>query len=182
MNSSKFYIMNKQMLKNSMTHGAIISLVLVTYAIIIYLLDINLYNPNTKYKFLSYFSYIIIALGIYFSTKNYRNTQLEGYIKYGQSLGYGTLTGVFSSIVYSLYVIVFFKFIDPDILQYIFDITEQQLIDNGLSSVEIDQAMQISKKIIFPSIVIGTVFGNTLVAFIFSLISSAFLKKNKIEE
>ena len=171
--------MQKQLLRSSMTHGAFIGIALIAYSLLIYLLGIDLYSPAAEYKSLSYVIYIIINVGIFISIKVYRNSELDGYISYGKSLGYGTLTGLFASIIYTLYIIILFKFIDPSLLEFILDVTEQGLIDQGFSNTEITQSMPIARRIVFPAIVAGTIFGNTVVGFIFSLIASIFLRKEK---
>ena len=58
--------------KSAMIHGAIIGVLLIVYSLALYLLEVDLYSPDSSYKFLSYFSYIIIAVGIAISIRFYR--------------------------------------------------------------------------------------------------------------
>jgi hypothetical protein len=169
--------MDKEMLKSSMTNGAIIGAALIVYSLILYLVGINEFNPNREFSIFSIVPYIIIITGIVWGQIFYRDKVLNGNITYGRSLGYGVMLGVFFAILQTFYLIIFMKFIDTDVLQYIFDITEQSMIDQGLSTADIDKSMVMVKKMTFPMMMIGGIVGNAFMALIISLISSAFIKK-----
>jgi len=165
------------MLKSSMTHGAIIGAALIVFSLILYIAGYNEFNPNRKFGVLSLIPYIIMIGGILWGQINYRNNNLNGNITYGYSLGYGVMIGVGFAIIQTAYILIFMKFIDKDVLQYIYDVTEQSLIDQGLTTADIDKSMVMVKKMTFPSMMIGGVIGNAFMSFIISLITSAFVKK-----
>ncbi len=171
--------MNKEMLKSAMTHGAIIGASIVVYSLVLYMFGYDEFNPNRKFSFLSLVTNFIIIGGIIWAQINYRNKSLNGIISYGHSIGYAMLVGAFYAIIYTFYLILFFKFIDTDKLQYIFDVTEQNLIDSGMTTADIDKSMVMVKKMTFPSMLLGGIFGNAFFALIVSLISSIFIKKEK---
>ncbi len=165
------------MWKNAMTHGAILGAVLVVYSVILYVLDVNVYNPKGSAKYWSYLNYLLIAVGLFIAQKNYRDSVLSGVITYSKSLGYGVWVGVFASVITTFYSVIFIKFIDPGVMEYIFDITEQQMIDKGLAEAEITKAMEMTRKVTFPMMIIGGLITYAFISFVLSLITSIFVKK-----
>jgi hypothetical protein len=74
---------------------------------------------------------------------------------------------------------LFFKFIATDELEKIFAQTEERLYNQGMSEDQIEMAMQMTRKMTTPlTMAIGTIFSYTFMGFIFSLITSSFIKKN----
>lgn len=165
--------------KSAMTHGAMLGAALVIFSVLLYVFNVDVYNPNSSQRAISWLSYLILIVGLFIAQMNYRDTVLDGSISYTKLLGYGVLVGVFASIISTFYMIIFFKFIDPEVMQYIYDMSEQQMIDKGLSDADIDKAMEITKKITFPMMVIGGLIGYAFVSFIISLITSIIIKKEK---
>jgi len=162
---------------NAMTYGLILGIALVVYSLLLYIIGIDLYDPKGSGRYLSWVSYIIMLVAIIFSTKTYRDKIQGGTLTYSKALGLGTLIGLFSSILLALYTIIFLKFIDPNVMQYIMDVAQQNMEEQGLPEAQITKALEMSAKIMFPSMIIGTIIGNTFFAFVFSLFTSIFLKK-----
>ncbi len=162
---------------NAMTYGLILGIALTVYSLLLYIIGADIYNPQSAARYLSWVSYLIIIGGIIYGTKNYRDKVLGGTITYSKSLGFGTLLGLFASFLVTLYTIIFLKFIDPNVIQYILDMTRQNLEAQGLQDTQIDKAIELTGKIMFPSMVIGSLIGTTFIAFVISLFTSIFLKK-----
>lgn len=169
--------MNKEMLKSAMTHGAIIGAILISYSVILYIAGYNQFNPSKQFNILGMIPNLLMIAGIVWAQINFRDKVLNGNITYGKSLGYGTFLGVFFGILQTFYLIIFMLFIDTDVLQYIYDVSEQAMIEQGLSTADIDTAMAATKKMTLPMMMIGGVIGTTFTSFVVSLVSSAFVKK-----
>jgi uncharacterized membrane protein (DUF106 family) len=95
----------------------------------------------------------------------------------------GTLVSFFGSLIIAFFIYVFYTFIDPKALDMIFVQVENQMYNQGLSDTEIEMAVEMTKKMTNPPFMaIGTVIGLTFWGFLFSLITSAFIKKNNGNE
>jgi len=127
-------------------------------------------------------SLIIYGLNIFFivyGTKYLRDHYQNGQITYGKALGSGVLISLFMSILVAFFIFMFFKFLAPDELEKIYTQAEENMYNQGLSEEQIETAMQMTRKFTTPiTMALGTIFSYTFLGFIFSLITSSFIKKN----
>jgi len=172
--------MDNEMLKSSMYHGAMVGAGIIIFSILAFVFGYDEFSPNEKFNFLSLIPYFIIIFGIILGQKNFRDKILDGKITYGKSVGYGVLVAIFASILHSFYLIIFLKYIEPATLQLIFDITEQNFINSGMSSTEIKEVMTLSKKFILPSLIFGIAINYGIFGLIISLFSSIKIKNVKV--
>lgn len=162
-------------MQNSMKWGFYTGLALIALSLIFYILNVD---PNNRG--LQFLSYPILIAGIVFGTKIYRDNALEGFISYGRSVGSGVLISLFASIIIALYTYLFFAFVDPSFVEKILEITEQDMIDRGMSDQDIDMGMEMARKFTTPGMMaVTSIFIYTFMGLIFSLLTSFFLKKNK---
>lgn len=165
--------MKSSLLKNSMNFGAINGASIMILSLLIYIIGIQ---QNIL------ISVIIYGLNIFFivyGTKHLRDQYQNGQITYGKALGSGTLISLFMSILVAFFIFLFFKFMAPDELEKIYAQAEERLFNQGMSEDQIEMAMQMTRKMTTPfTMAIGTIFSYTFLGFIFSLITSSFIKKN----
>ncbi|RLD60917.1 MAG: hypothetical protein DRI95_14865 [Bacteroidetes bacterium] len=158
--------------KNALNWGLIVGIVLIIYSILMYFLDLSLE------KWVSWVSYVLLIGGIVYSTIQYRDTVLGGSITYTQALGFGVIVSLYAAVLSGIYSYVFFTFIDPDFIEKIVEMTQQQMLDQGLTEDQVEQAMEMQKGFMKPWImVLISIPALTFMGFIFSLITSIFLKK-----
>jgi hypothetical protein len=163
-------------LKSSLYWGVILGVVLIIYSLLLYFVDLSLE------KWVQWVSYIIMIGGIVLATINYRNTELGGAISYGQALGFSTMVILFASLLSAIYTFVFMQFIDPGFVEKILQMTEQQLIDKGMSTEQIDMTVEMQRKFMKPWLIsLISIPGTVFFGFLFSLITSIFLKKKAAE-
>jgi hypothetical protein len=160
------------LLKSTMNYGVMLGLALVIYSLLLWMFD------ATFSQGLSYLSYVIIIGGIILATRAYRDQEQGGYISYGRALGVGTLTVLFASVITSLYTYLLFTVIDTGLVDRLMIIREEALYESGLSDDQIDMAMEMTKRFANPVFMaISGFIGTVFMGFIFSLITSIFLKK-----
>ncbi len=158
--------------KTALTHGAILGVVYVLYSILLYLLDLNFE------KWASWANYLIMIIAIIWATKSYRDNIEKGHISYSKALGYGVVVVFSSTIISALYIYIFMKYIDTDLIEKMFVMMENELMKKGLQDEEIEMAVEINKKFMSPaSLALISIPTMTFVGFIISLITSIFLKK-----
>lgn len=121
---------------------------------------------------------VILIIGIIYFTQEYRDKVLGGAISYGQALRLGLSISFFTSILVAFFTYIQFRWIDSTLAEKILDLAEQQMIQSGESDVRIDQALDILRKVTTPFLLaISTVFSVSFWGFLFSLVSSYFLKR-----
>lgn len=160
----------------SLGYGVIIALAIIVFSLILFLLNL------AKGSGLEYLSYLILLAGLFLAQINFRNKYQGGFITYGKAFTLGMLTSIFLSVIMGIYTYIFFQYIDPGAMEEAMTIVEQQMMDQGLSDMQIEQGMAIASK--FQSVGMYTVFaivGNFLIGMILSLITAIFVKKEDTE-
>lgn len=166
---------NPNILKSTMTSGAILGAALLIYSLILYMTNLTFSTA------LGYVSYVLMIGGIILGIKNYRDQEQEGYITYGRALGVGMLTVLFASIIMAAFIYVLYSMIDPGLIDKSLDIARTKLMEkHTMSDEQIESAIDMSKKFMTPLFMaFGTIVGNAFTGLIFSLIICAFMKKEK---
>lgn len=168
---------NPNRLKITATFGEYLGAALVAVSLADYLL--HLYGGSTLMNTLSY---VVFIGGIVWATLAYRNGAMGGFITYGQALRFGTQLCAFAAVILGAYTAVLVNIVDPTYLEKSFDVAAQQMADSGSYTAEqIDVAMAASRSMMTPvSIVIFSVITYSLLGFFVSLLTSAFLKKERV--
>ncbi len=124
------------------------------------------------------FSWAIYGAFVYYTIKLYRDRYLGGFIGYGKALWAGTRTGLWAGIVLGAYLFIFLKFIDPAYMDELIATAQEAYLQSGMSAAQVENLDDVIRMSTSPTVMIisGTLsvgFG----AFIFSLVISAFMKK-----
>lgn len=160
-------------LKHSATYGAIIGFALIIYAILLYIADLSLSRG------LGYISYIIIIVGLYIGIKKFRENEPSGAIKYSRALGVGVLICVFLGFIGAAFAYLQFRFIDPDLVNKILEMSEEKLLEKGLSEDMIEMQSQFMRNFMTPGMMaLSSFISYIFMGTVFSLIIAAILKKD----
>jgi hypothetical protein len=164
-------------MKNIFLQSATVNGLLIGLALIILsLLDWTLgyYGQNTAFSILSY---VVWIGGLTWSALAYRK-QIGGYISYGQAFGYSMTVAVVYAIVAAIFSLLLMQVIDPNYMETVLAMTEETLLESGLSQSQVDALIEVSSKFMHPAItIISSLFITMLLSAIISLITSAFVKK-----
>ena len=166
------------MYKSTMTTGLILGVMLVVFSLIIFLVGVNIIKPPL---WASLIQYLIFIVGIVYGTKKFRDEDLGGEISYSRAFGFGVLSCVFAAIIYGIYMILHMNFIDTDYLTKLMSAMEEEYIKAGFSEEQTDAAMSMAGKMMKSPIMMSLimVISFAFMGTIFSLVTSAFLKKEK---
>lgn len=158
--------------KNNMNFGAIAGFALIIVTVIFYFF-------NLEQNYVASFIFYVVLIGvIVIGTRFLRDKILLGHISYGRALGSGTAISLFASIIVAFYMFLFLKFIDTSAIEKMFSMMEDSMYQQGMPEEQIDMAMEMSRKFTTPfTIALGTVFSYVFWGFLFSLITSIFIKK-----
>jgi len=158
-----------------MTSGLILGIALVVFSLVLFIMGVI--KPPF---YVSILQYLIIIGGIIYGTKKYRDDDLGGEISYSKALGFGVLICVFASVISGVYLILQMTVIDPEYISKLMSVIEEEYMKAGLSEEQTDAAMKIVSKMQSPIFMaISSVVGFAFMGTIFSLVTSAFLKKEK---
>ena len=163
------------MTKYAATYG----LILGVFSILISVIDyaFGFYGQNTLIKVSGVV--VTICAIVYFTVK-YRNEQCEGYLSYGQSVGFGILLCLFAAVVSAVFTLLLITVIEPEYMTKVHEIAEQQLIEKGISGQQLDTVMEFTRKFSGPGmIVISSILSALFFGLIICLITSIFTKREK---
>ena len=126
-------------------------------------------------------NFLMIGAIIY-SVTVYRDSLNNGFISYSQSLKIGTSVVFFASVILAFYTFLFVTFINPEYLENIIKVAEQEILNSNpeISDEELDMALSMTQKMLQPQWMITlSVLGGTFmwIQRIYSLIISFFVKK-----
>ena len=162
-------------LRSSMNYGLILGLALIALSLIQYIMDI--YNSPAWVSILNYAFFIGV---IFYGTKKFRDDVLGGSISYGKAVGFGVLISLFASIIFGFFFYLLVTFIDPDYMANMMKAVEEMYLEKGMSEDQVEMAMKMVGKMQTPLLLmISSIFGFVLMGTFFSLITSAFIKKEK---
>lgn len=161
--------------KVAMHYGAMYGLASVVVGLIFYFAGADLQSKAPQW-----IGYILMIAILYMGIKNYRDQDLQGFIGYGHSLGTGVLIGLYGGIIIGFYTVLLFKYIDPDLVVKILERAEEDMLASGTPESQVEVAMEWTKKFMNPGMLfVFSVLGSAFMAMLFSLVISAFLKKEQ---
>ena len=129
-------------------------------------------------QYISWLSYLILLVGIVFVVKARRDKDLNGFISFGEGFKTGFFMSFLTSLIVSVFSLIMLKFIAPDMVDNVLKVTEQRMVDKGLSDDQVNMAMEMTRKFMTPTwmfiagLVLFTLFGTVA-----SLIVAAIFRK-----
>jgi hypothetical protein len=169
--------MKPNFVRHTAIYGLFIGLALVLLSTVDHLL--GFYSTN---KFFNLLTYAIPAGGIVWGALQFRNKEAEGFMSYGQVVGYGVLAAVFFGIIMAIYTILLVTVIDPSYVDRVQALAAEQLYATGtLTEHQIDQALEMSAKMLRNPAwsFISNLVGALLEGLIISLIAGIFIRRNR---
>ncbi|MCB0806386.1 MAG: DUF4199 domain-containing protein [Bacteroidales bacterium] len=160
--------------KHSLIFGLYLGIALIIFSLLIYLLDMM------TVSWVGYISYLLILAGVIFSSINYRDRHLNGFISYGQSLSAGFLTGLFAGILSAIFTYIFVTIMGEQYMQELLVAAEENIINSrpDITDEELDLAMGFTKNMMRPGwMSLMGFLGTAFFSLVFALIASIFIKK-----
>lgn len=156
----------------AMTYGLIIALVIIILAVLSWIFGLE---GVWWMQWTNWLAYFVV---LYFCLKNWRDQHNGGYIKYSKALSAGILFMFFASIIYAFYNVIYLTWIDPQAVERMLNMMEEQYYRRGFTEEEVAAAMAFGSKLKgtgmqFFSVIIGTTFLGVII----SLIVSIFIRK-----
>jgi hypothetical protein len=157
----------------ALKYGVLASVVIMVYSTILNVTGLS------QDKILSSLSFIFMIVAMILAMKDFRQ-QNHGFMSYGEGLGVGSLMSAVMGFLTSTFTMFYIKFIDSTLLTQGLDQVREEMERNGKDDAQIEQAMEISQKVMSPGMVfIFGVIGYLLTGFVISLIIAAILRKEK---
>lgn len=165
----------RSMFQETMLYGIIIGAVGILFSVILYMAGFNIMDPQDKtVKLLSYLNYPILLLLLWWAQTGYRKKACQGVMSYGKGVAFGALAGLWTGVLNTIFMALFIWVLEPNALNAVYDYTEVMLEEQGLSSSDIETAIEMTKKFTPIMTVVGSLFGGVIGMVVLSLITSIF--------
>ena len=152
--------------------GAILSAISIIFSVIVYVF--NLYEMS----WLSWVNYAIFLGGLIYGAILYAN-QNNNNVTYGNVFAHGFKTTAVVIVITALFTVLSTKFLFPDMVDKIVDMTRKQMEKNPQMTDEmIEQAVTMTKKFFLPFALGGAIIGTGVLGAIGAAIGAAVAKKN----
>ncbi|GEM_PF-3119042 len=130
------------------------------------------------FGFVSLFSFIAVPVLAVWYFKNKGEV-----VTLGKSVKLGVLVGLLGGLLVGIYAFIYFKFINPDIIDQIIEMSNQMLEESGiLSEEQIAKQTETSQSIFAPMQLVGNIFTGLLYGVIGGLLGGLFFKTPQREE
>ncbi len=124
--------------------------------------------------------YGLFLVAIIITQLDARSRVYNGIINFGQAFGTSMLFVVLVTAIFSVFTLIFYLFIGPEVLGEMVVIAENSLRDKGIAEDQIQAQMEFSRRIFTPvGMFIMAIVGYLFVGTIFSLLASLFTQRNK---
>ncbi len=161
------------MFQPALQYGLLIAVGLTIITLITYLAGVM------TSSWTSYLTYAVLLVGIILGTLKFRDGYSGGFISYKRALGFGTLTAFLAGIITAILGFIFYQYLAPDAIDEMRAATEKEMLAQpGITDQQIDMALQFVSPLM---LALTTLLSLTFLGFIFSLVTSVFVKKNEPE-
>jgi hypothetical protein len=149
----------------------LLSQIVITYGIQLLNMDMN--SP------IKYISYIPLVAFLLLAQKEFRDTQLGGYITFGQGFSAGFRYAIFSGLLLAVFMYLYLAILSPEVLTKSMAAQQTILEQKGMSSGDIDKAMSTATK--FGPIIgaFGIAIFYAIIGAVVSLVGAAIFKKER---
>lgn len=160
-------------------YGGIAALLLIVIGLGFHLSGLSDYkNQNNPTNWIATILNWGVMIGaIAMAMKKHRD-DLGGYMTYGRGFTVGFWASLIMAIITAVWTYVFFTLVAPDLMGIITDAARENMLKQGQSEEQVDQAMQYTTMFMNPAIftafaVIGTLFTGIII----SLITAAIVQR-----
>ena len=165
---------NASLFKNAINLGAVTGLILAILQLTFLFLGIE------EGSIIQWILYGIIIASISWGTRMFRDHANNGYLSYGESLGFGVILSVGASLIYGFAFYIYMKFLDTSYVEVILGAMELSFYESEMPEDQIKTFMDLYRSFFGPGIfAVSMMFSYSMLGFFMSLVISFFVKNTK---
>jgi lysylphosphatidylglycerol synthetase-like protein (DUF2156 family) len=157
-----------------MKYGIYLALISIIYSLILQIAGL------AGNQALGYIGLIFTIIALVMAHNEFKKS--NEFMSYGQGLGISMIIISISAALSSIFSYVYIKFVDDSLLEIIRNQAEEQMMNQGLSDSQIEQALEMQAKFSSPEMIfVFGLIGGIFFGFIIALIITAITKKTDPE-
>jgi len=153
-------------------YGLILSVVSIVYSVILMALGTSTFEQDWK----GYASFVFM-IAVVVLAHNYYKENGDGFMSYGQGFGIAFIVVIISIIISGIFTFIYLEFIDPTLMDDLWDKTAEKMQAQGQSDEAIEMGLGIAKKFFWVFFAFGGVFWGSVIG----LIVTIFTQKKRPE-
>lgn len=158
-------------------NGAVFALLLIIIMLITHMFRDSLSQHTQS---IAWGEYVLLLIAIIITQLDVRGKVYNGKMLFGQAFSTGMLFVALVTAIFSVFTLVFYLAIGPDVLNEMKVIAENSLREKGLDEDQIRTQMQFSERIFTPvGMFIMVIIGYLFIGVIMSLLASLFTQRNR---
>lgn len=151
---------------------------LILGAIMVVLTFVTQATGLSNQTWVNYADYILIIGMVILAQRAFKDKG-DSFMTFGQGLTVGSVIGVISSTINSIFLYVYMNFIDVSMIEKMREIQVEALMDQGYDQETIDTTLAMLDSVMTPGSVAGiSLLTFAFLTFVISLIITAFTKKD----
>ena len=153
---------------------------LVAALVIIVIVIVGYFSGIGQERWFGWSTFFILCIAVIWGSV-YFAKQRDGRVSFGDVFVHGFKMSIVMTLIMLVYTFIALSFLFPEMKQKGLEIARQQMEDQGkMPPEQIDQALEMVKKLFWP-MTIGTILlGNLIFGCIGALIGAAIAKKNPV--
>lgn len=165
-------------MSTTMKWGLITGMVYVIFSLISNMLGLQEAGGFSLTGLLSNGAILVVTFGtIYMGIKEYRDTELNGYLSFGQGFKSGITIAFIAALIACVFTFIYLTVIDPGFIDKIMAMTEEQWEKQGLSEEQMDGARKLTDIFMTPwAFTLITIISVVVWGLIKSLVAASLLK------
>ena len=147
----------------------------LTGIVITYVVEIAKLDPNSPIKYLGYIPLIAFLL---LAQKEHKDLH-GGYVSFGDAFMTGFKYGLFSGLLFGVFMYLYLAFLSPEVMVKILDTQRDAMVAKGAPSDQIEKSTEIMTKYGTILIAFGVAIWYIILGAIIGLIGAAIFKKER---
>lgn len=153
-------------------YGLILSAVSIAYSTILMALGTSTFEQDWK----AYMSIVFTIAAVVLAHKYYKENG-DGFMSFGQGFGLAFVAVVVSIIVSGIFTYIYVNFIDPTVMDVLWDQTAEKMQAQGQSDEAIEMGLGIAKNFFWVFFALGGMFWGSVIG----LVVTIFTQKKRPE-
>jgi hypothetical protein len=148
-------------------YGLFLSLASVALTVIVALAGGN--PLQSDFKSWNTWVNFAVSITIFVLAHKYFKDSGDGFMSFGEGFGIAFVAFMVSLVVGGLFTYVYANFVDPNMMEDIWNRTAEQMQQSGQPEESIEMAMNITKKLFWVFFLLGGAFGAAIIALVVTL-------------